>query len=106
MSRINPEAQRRLHSPESRVSPQREVQAIQARPAWPTRGEWDFWMVRAFLVACTGAVGYTLGPFGLRGFAAASLGFLNALLVLLAEWRLRRAAHSGTTSAIRNPKQA
>src|SRR6266480_1080751 len=95
MSRISPEAQRRLHSPESRVSPQREDQAIQARPAWATRGEWDFWMVRAFLVACTGAVSYTLGPFGLRGFAAASLGFLIALLVLLAELRLRRAALSG-----------
>src|SRR6266576_680218 len=95
MSRISPEAQRRLHSPESRVSPRREDQAIQARPASASRGEWDFWMVRAFLVACTGAVSYTLGPFGLRGFAAASAGFLIALLVLLAELRLRRAALSG-----------
>jgi uncharacterized protein YacL len=95
MSRISPEAQRRLHSPESRVSPQREDQAIHARPAWASRGEWDFWMVRAFLVACTGAVSYTLGPFGLRGFAAASVGFLIALVVLLAELRLRRAALSG-----------
>jgi len=95
MSRISPEAQRRLPSPESRVSPQREDQAIHARPAWASRGEWDFWMVRAFLVACTGAVSYSLGPFGLRGFAAASVGFLMALVVLLAELRLRRAALSG-----------
>src|SRR5437870_6024974 len=95
MSRISPEAQRRLHSPESRVSPQREDQAIHARPAWASRGGWDFWVVRAFLGACTGAVSYTLGPFGLRGFAAASVGFLMALVVLLAELRLRRAALSG-----------
>src|SRR5256885_14106598 len=95
MSRISPEAQRGLHFQESRVSPQREDHAIHARPAWASRGGWDFWVVRAFLVACTGAVSYTLGPFGLRGFAAASLGFLIALLVLLAELRLRRAALSG-----------
>src|SRR5437016_14595791 len=91
MSRISPEAQRRLHSPESRVSPQREDQAIHARPAWASRGEWDFWMVRAILVACTGAVSYSLGPFGLRGFAAASVGFLMTLVILLAWLRLRRA---------------
>ncbi len=52
-------------------------------------------MVRAFLVACTGAVSYTLRAFGLRGFAAESVGFLIALVVLLAELRLRRAALSG-----------
>jgi len=95
MSRISPEAQRGLHFQESRVSPQREDHAIHARPAWASRGGWDFWVVRAFLVACTGAVSYTLGPFGLRGFAAASVGFLIALVVLLAELRLRRAALSG-----------
>jgi uncharacterized protein YacL len=92
MSRIMPETQRRLHSPESKVSPQREDHSNRARLAW--RG-WDFWVVRAFLVACTGAVSYTLGPFGLRGLWAASVGFLMALGVLLAEMRLRRAALSG-----------
>ena len=47
------------------------------------------------LVACTGAVSYTLGPFGLRGLAAASVGLVMALAVLLAELRLREAALSG-----------
>src|SRR5467141_1875091 len=95
MSRISPEAQWRGHSQESRVSREREDPAIGARPAWASRGAWDFWLVRAFLVACTGAVSYTLGPFGLRGLPAASVGLLIALVVLLAELRLRRAALSG-----------
>src|SRR5216684_1570823 len=95
MSRISPQAQRRGHSPESRVSREREDRAIGARPAWAWHGGWDFWVVRAFVVECTGAVSYALGPFGLRGLPSASVGFLIALLVLLAELRLRRAALSG-----------
>src|SRR2546427_11685122 len=95
MSRITPEAQRRSHSPESRFSSQWEYRATHMRGAWTSRGRWYFWVVRAFLITCTGGVSYTVGPFGLRGFAAASLGFLIALLVLLAELRLRRAALSG-----------
>jgi len=95
MSRISPEAQRRGHSPESRVSREREDPANGERPAWAWHGGWDFWAVRAFLAACTGAVSYTLGPFGLRGLPAAGVGFLIALVVLLAELRLRRAALSG-----------
>jgi len=95
MSRIIPEGQRRLPSPESRVSAQVEGQGISMRGGWASRGGWDFWAVRVFLVACTGAVSYTSGPFGLRGVAAASVGLLIALVVLLAELRLRRAALSG-----------
>jgi uncharacterized protein YacL len=95
MSRISPEAQRRWLSPESRVSREREDHVMGARPAWAWRGGWDFWVVRAFLVGCTGAVSYTLGPFRLRGLSAAGIGFLIALLILLAELRLRRAALSG-----------
>jgi uncharacterized protein YacL len=95
MSRITPEAQRRLPSPESRGSVQREDHAMRVRGTWASRGSWDFWVVRAFLLACTGAVSYTLGPFGLRGLPAAGVGFLIALVVLLAELRLRRAALSG-----------
>src|SRR6202521_4139341 len=93
MSRMSPEAQQRWHSPETRVS--REDHAIGARPAWAWRVGRDFWVVRAFLVACTGAVSYTLGPFGLRGLPAAGVGFLMAVVVLLAELRLRRGALSG-----------
>jgi len=95
MSRITPEAPRRLSLPESRNSAQREDQGISIRGTWASRGGWDFWAARVFLVACTGAVSYTSGPFGLRGVAAAGVGFLVALVVLLAELRLRRAALSG-----------
>ncbi len=95
MSRITPEAQRRSHSPESRFSSQWEYRATHMRGAWTSRGGWDFWVVRAFLITCTGGVSYTLGPFGLRGWSAAGVGFLIALVVLLAELRLRRAALSG-----------
>jgi uncharacterized protein YacL len=95
MSRISSEAQRRGHSPESRVSCEREDPANGARPDGAWLGGWDFWVVRAFLVTCTGAVSYALGPFGFRGLPAAGVGFLIALVVLLVELRLRRAALSG-----------
>src|SRR5712691_3839385 len=95
MSRIIPEAQRRLHSLESRVSSPRKDGAIHMLDTWASHEGWDFWVVRTFLLACTGAVSYTLGPFGLRGLQAASVGFLIGLVVLLAELRLRRAALGG-----------
>src|SRR5260370_38223975 len=95
MSRIKPEAQRRSPSPESRVSSPRENRAIHLQNAWASRGAWDFWVVRAFLIACTGAASYTLGPFGLRGLAAASVGVLIAGGVVPPGWRLRRAGLGG-----------
>jgi uncharacterized protein YacL len=56
---------------------------------------WDFWAARVFFVAATVALCYTVGPFHLRGWAAAGTGLLMALVILLAELRLRRAAVSG-----------
>jgi uncharacterized protein YacL len=53
---------------------------------------WDFWALRAFLIGCLAALSYVLTPFGLRGWAATCAGLLVALLVLLAEQRLRTAA--------------
>jgi uncharacterized protein YacL len=100
MSRISPEVQRRLHPAESKAWPQREDHTIGGRPTWALLGGWDFWVVRAFLVACTGAVTYALGPFGLRGLTAASVGFLMGVAVLLAELRLRRAALSGLLGGV------
>src|SRR5258708_39740541 len=79
MSRIGLEAQRRLHSPGSRVSSQGEDHAGHARSAWAWRGGWDFWVVRVVLVAGAGGVGCTLGAFGLRGWRAAGVGFLLAV---------------------------
>jgi uncharacterized protein YacL len=83
------EVPQRLHSPEPRNSAQRRKLAIQVRPGW------EFWLVRAGVVACSGTASYALGPFGLRGMAAAGVGVLVALAVVVAELRLRRAAFSG-----------
>src|SRR5258708_32139595 len=95
MSRITPEAPRRLPVPRSSISPQREGLDISMRGTWASSGGWDFWAARVFLVACTGAVSYTLGPFGLRGVAAAGVGFLIAVGVVLAEVRLGRGGVGG-----------
>jgi uncharacterized protein YacL len=95
MSRIISEAQRRLHSPESRVSSQREDHGIHAHASWALNRAWDFWVVRVFLMGCTAGVSYTLRPFGLRGWQAAGVGFVIGLAVLMAELRLRRAALGG-----------
>jgi uncharacterized protein YacL len=100
MSRISPQVQQHTHSMETGVLPRREDPAIRAGRGWSARGGWDYWMVRAFLVACTGAVSYTLGPFGLRGLPAAGVGFLIAMVVLLAELRLRQAALSGLLGGV------
>jgi len=95
MSRMGTEAQRRTYSPELKISPQGEEVGLRVRPAWRSRRSWDFWVVRAFLLACTGAVSYTLGPFGLRSLQAGGVGILIGLVVLFAELRLRRAALGG-----------
>ena len=54
-----------------------------------------FWMVRAALAVSIAALCYTLAPFALHGVAAAGAGFLVALVILLAELRLRHASLSG-----------
>ena len=41
------------------------------------------------------ALCYTLSPFGAHGLPAAGLGFLMAMVILLAELRMRRAEISG-----------
>jgi uncharacterized protein YacL len=56
---------------------------------------WDFWAVRFALLSLTCLLCFTLTPFGLRGLPAAGLGFLMAMVTLLAELRLRRAEISG-----------
>jgi uncharacterized protein YacL len=65
------------------------------RTAFPPRMGWEFWLVRLFITACAVALCYRLAPFGLRGIAAAVAGFCLALVILLAELRLRRAEIGG-----------
>ncbi len=57
--------------------------------------QWDFWAVRIALISASVALCYTLSPFGFHGLPAAGLGFLVAMIILLAELRLRRAEISG-----------
>src|SRR5260370_7223975 len=103
MSRVTPEVQRHSYSPESRVSSQREDRAMHMQDALASRGGWDFWVARAFLVACTGAVSYTLGPFGLRGSPAVGVGLLIAFPSLLAEFPPRRAPLCRPSAPCRAP---
>ena len=56
---------------------------------------WEFWVVRATLALAVGGVCYALAPFALHGVGAAGAGFLIALVILLAELRLRHASLSG-----------
>jgi uncharacterized protein YacL len=56
---------------------------------------WEFWIVRAALALAIVAACYALAPFALRGAEAAGFGFLIALVILLAEFRLRRASLGG-----------
>jgi uncharacterized protein YacL len=64
----------------------------------PSRGlgqHWDFWVARLALVGASIVLCYSLSPFGFHGLPAAGLGFLVAMVILLAELRLRRAEISG-----------
>ena len=55
----------------------------------------DFWVIRIALIGVACLLCYSLGPFGLHGLPAAGVGFLMAMVALLAELRLRRAEISG-----------
>ena len=61
---------------------------------------WDCWAVRLLLIGFSSILCYNLGPFGLRGLRAGGLGFLVAMVVLLAEVRLRRAEISGLVGSV------
>jgi uncharacterized protein YacL len=79
--------------------------AVPARPATPFSKanpsqpgafqRWELWAVRATLALAIGGMCYAIAPFALHGVGAAGAGFLIALVVLLAELRLRHASLSG-----------
>ena len=56
---------------------------------------WAFWAFRVVLISVSAILCFNLGPFGFRGLPAAGLGFLMAMVILLAELRMRRAEISG-----------
>jgi uncharacterized protein YacL len=95
MSRNHPRGQQSLPSSESRITLAPEKNGVRTPTGRWSQAVRDCWLVRALLVACTGAVSFNLRPFGLHGLPAAGVGVLISLVVLLAELRLRRAALSG-----------
>jgi uncharacterized protein YacL len=97
MSRNNPEGQKRPSFRETANNMKSEAAASGVRMGGlrASSGSWEFWILRALLVVCTGAVSYTVGPFELHGAMAASVGVLVAVVVLLAEMRLRKMSLSG-----------
>ncbi len=93
MSRTFPEVQRRSGvSSSSSIVSVPEANDSNARFLRPLWSGWNFWFARVFLAVCVAALCYRMGPFGLRGLSAAGLGLVMALVILLAELRLRRAA--------------
>jgi uncharacterized protein YacL len=57
--------------------------------------EWDFWAIRLALFGASVALCVALRPFNFHGLPAAGLGFFIAMVILLAELRLRHAEISG-----------
>ncbi len=93
MSRTFPEVRRRSGvSSSSSIVPIPEANGSSSRFLRPLWSGWNFWFARVFLAVCVAALCYRMGPFGLRGLSAAGLGLVMALVMLLAELRLRRAA--------------
>jgi uncharacterized protein YacL len=90
MSRSVPEVQR-FSSSASSLSSNSVPESRQKRAAFPHGMGVEFWLVRLFITACATAFCYKLAPFGLRDLPRAGLGFFLAMVILLAELRLRRA---------------
>jgi uncharacterized protein YacL len=56
---------------------------------------WDSWLLRLALSCASVAICYALRPFDLQALPAAGFGFFIAMVILLAELRLRHAETSG-----------
>jgi uncharacterized protein YacL len=56
---------------------------------------WDSWIIRLALVGSCSGICFAQSPFGFHGLPAAGLGFFIAMVILLAELRLRHAEISG-----------
>jgi uncharacterized protein YacL len=82
----------RLAGPNARANGSRD--AARASSGVLSR-EWDSWAVRLTLLGAIVTFCYTISPFGFHGVPAAGLGFFVAMVILLAELRLRHAEISG-----------
>jgi uncharacterized protein YacL len=61
---------------------------------------WEPWLIRASLAVAIGVLCLAWSPFALHGAGAAGAGFLIAMVILLAELRLRHASLSGLVGAV------
>jgi uncharacterized protein YacL len=52
---------------------------------------WTFWAFRLIPIILSGQLSYRLAPLGLHGLLAAALGACAAIVILIAEWRMRGA---------------
>ena len=96
MSRAFPDTERpAVNSAADVAAPEANDRCTDRRASRSPGLGWDSWIIRVILTVVAAATCYTLGPFHLRGFAAAGMGLLMAVAILLAELRLRRAALSG-----------
>jgi uncharacterized protein YacL len=77
--------------------PESSLYSSISRPRFPGRlsHEWDFWVIRLALVGASVGLCFALSPFNFHGLPAAGLGFFIAMVILLAELRLRHAEISG-----------
>lgn len=82
----------RLAGPNARANGSRQAARVSAGILGR---EWDFWAVRVALLGASVAFCYSVSPFGFHGLPAAGLGFFVAMVILLAELRLRHAEISG-----------
>ncbi|HXC48096.1 MAG TPA: TRAM domain-containing protein [Candidatus Sulfotelmatobacter sp.] len=57
--------------------------------------DWDFWVIRFALIGASAGLCFALRPFDFHGLPAAGFGFFIAMVILLAELRLRHAEISG-----------
>src|SRR5260370_35654043 len=69
------------------VSPRSDMVKSEFSGSW-----WDLLLVRAVVVVLAVVACYYFRPFGLARIAAAAAGFIFAVLVILAEMRLRGAS--------------
>ncbi|MHB8503284.1 MAG: TRAM domain-containing protein [Candidatus Acidiferrales bacterium] len=98
MSRTVPESLRYLNSAPLQSSDSAAEERDKTPALLSGRGL-EFWLVRVSILACATALCYKLAPFGLRGLAAAGVGFSLALVVLLVELRLHQVGIGGLLGA-------
>src|SRR5262245_66300233 len=56
---------------------------------------WNAWLFRCCLAGIAAAIAFSLSPFALHGWRAASVGVVLTIIILVVENRLKRSSASG-----------